>query len=230
MRGAYGAEEGKATKIRVLVASEFALVVEGIRHSVEACNDIEVIGQAADGRDSIEQARSLQPDVVVIDSDVKVLDGFEATRRLLREAPKSKVIILTEHGNRDSVTAALLAGARGCLPKATSSADLASAIRVVHRGEAYLHPSLTTCLVEDYIMLRKTEAHDDPYERLTDREKHVLRLLAEGQTGRGVAQELGIAVKTALGHKAKVMKKLGIHARVELIKYAVRRGLVDLEH
>ncbi len=229
MRGVYGAEEGKATKIRVLVASEFALVVEGIRHSVEACNDIEVIGQAADGRDSIEQARTLQPDVIVIDSDVKVLDGFEATRRLLREAPKSKVIILTEHGTRDSVKAALLAGARGCLSRATSCTDLASAIRTVHQGEAYLHPSLTRCLVEDYVTLRKTAVDDDPYERLTDREKHVLRLIAEGQTGRGVAQELGIAVKTALGHKAKVMKKLGIHARVDLIKYAVRKGLVDLE-
>ncbi len=230
MGGVYGAEEAKTTKIRVLVASGFALVIEGIRHSLEAYEDIEVIGQAADGKDSIEQTWSLQPDVVVIDSSVRLLDGFEAARRLSREVPKSKVIILAERGTRDSVTAALLAGARGCLPKTTSSADLASAIRVVHRGEAYLHPSLTTCLVEDYIMLRKTEAHDDPYERLTDREKHVLRLLAEGRTGRKMAQELGIAVKTALGHKTKVMKKLGIHGQAELIRYALQRGLIDLEH
>jgi len=230
MCGVYGVEEGKATQIKVLVASEFALVIEGMRHSLEACGDIQVIGQAADGKDSIEQARNLQPDVVVIDSSMRVLDGFEATRRLSREMPNAKVIILTERGTRDSVTAAFLAGARGCLPKATSCADLASAIRMVHQGEAYLHPSLTRCLVEDYLVLRKTTAYGDPYESLTDREKHVLRLLSEGRTSREVALQLGIATKTVLGHKDKVMKKLGIHGRAELIKYAVRRGLVDLEH
>lgn len=230
MCGVNGAEEAKTTKIGVLVASELALQREGIRHFLEACEDIEVIGEAADGKDSIEQTRNLQPDVVVMDSTMRVLDGLEAARRLSREVPKSKVIILTERGTRDSVTGALLAGARGCLPKTTSSADLASAIRLVHCGEVYLHPSLTKTLVEAYIMLRKTETHDDPYERLTDREKHVLRLLAEGQTGREVAQELGIALKTALGHKANITKKLGIHSRVELIKYAIRRGIVDLEH
>jgi two-component system response regulator NreC len=160
---------------------------------------------------------------------MRVLDGFEATRHISREMPNTKVIILTELGTRDNVADAFLAGARGCLPMATSRADLVSAIRMVHQGEAYLHPSLTKCLVEDYLILKRAKAHGDPYESLTDREKHVLRLIGDGLTIREMARQLGTAEKTVMGHKDKIMKKLGVHGRISLVKYAVRRGITNLE-
>ncbi len=188
-----------------------------------------MIREAATGQQSVEKTRELKPDVVLMDMTMQVMNGFEATRRLSKEALKTKVIILTDRDTEDNVAGAFMAGAHGCIPKTTTSADLASSVKVVHAGEWYLHPSLTRTLVQTCLSLRKIEALEDPYEQLTHRERHVLRLLAEGQTAPQVAQDLGIAVKTASGHAATVMRKLGIHNRGELIKYAIRRGLVSMD-
>ena len=181
------------------------------------------------GKNSVEETLKLQPDVVVMDISMKVMSGLEAARRLWRQAPKTKVIILVDRDTQESVTGTFLAGARGCILKTTASTDLAFAIRAVQAGQWYLHPSLTKTLVEAYLLLRKAEVRQDPYEQLSEREKHVLRLVAEGRTSRQIAGELGIAVKTVTGHRATAMSKLGIHNRAELIKYAIRRGIVDLE-
>lgn len=216
-------------KISVLVAGEQALMREGIRSLLKAYEDIEVVQEAIDGRQTVEAACNLQPHVVVMDASMKAMNGFEATRHLSRDVPKTNVVILTEHAARDDVIGAILAGAQGCLPKSAPGADLASAIRVVYGGEMYLHPSLTRILVQAYLSLRKLQAPGDPYEQLTERERHVLRLIAEGRTSRQIAQELGIAVKTAAHHRDKVMSKLSIHRQAELIKYAIMRHVVDLK-
>lgn len=214
-------------KIRVLVTGEHTLMHEGLLSLLKAYEDIEVIGEATNGKRSLEETSKLQPDVVVMDMNMKLMNGFEATRQLLRDVPKTKVIILVD--TTENVTGAFVAGARGCIPKATTGADLASAIRMLHKGEVYLHPSLTETLIQDYLSLRKIKAPEDPYEQLSRREKQVLRLVAEGRTSREIAEELGIAVKTALGHRANVMSKLGIHHRTDLTKYAIRRGLITLD-
>jgi len=217
------------SKIRVLVAAELTLMREGVSRLLEGYEDIDVIEEAADGKETIDRAHDLQPDVVLMDITMKVMNGFEATRRLTRQAAKTKVIILTERETKDSVAGAFLAGACGCIPKAASSAELVSAIKAVHSGEMYLHPSLTKTVIQAYLSLRKSEALEDPYEQLTDRQRHLLRLVGEGRTTREIAQDLDIALKTARGHRSNVMKKLGLQRQAELIKYAIQRHLVDLE-
>lgn len=217
-----------ARGIRVLVAGEQVLMCEGMRSLLKGYDDIEVVGEASDGRQAVETTRSLQPDVVIIDTGMKVLDGFEVTRRLLRDAPKTKVVILTGRGSRDDVVRAFVTGAYGCMPKTATSADFASAVRAVHRGEMYLHACLTKTMVEGFLSLRKVGAPEDPYEHLTAREMHVLRLIVEGRTSRQVAEELGLAVKTVVNHRTNVMSKLGIRSRVDLVKYAIRRQIVSL--
>jgi len=221
-----GEPQAETVKVRVLVASGLALVLEAICNSIQHCGGIEVVGRACDGRSSIEQTKSLQPDVVIIDASTRELDSFEAANRLSKEMPDCKVIVLARDAKRERVADALVAGAQGCLPMTTRGADLASAVKEVHRGEMYLHPSLTRCVVEDYIRLTKGE-NGDPYERLTAKEKRVLKLVGEGQSPVQLARRLGISVRTAECHIARIMNKLSIHSRGLLIRYAVKRGLTE---
>ncbi|MDP2919163.1 MAG: response regulator transcription factor [Dehalococcoidia bacterium] len=216
-------------KMKVLVTGEHGLLREGLHRLLGAYEDIDVVGEAEDGKEAVEKACALQPDIVIIDSNLKIMNGMEVTRRLAREAPKIKVIILTDRDTRENVVGAFVAGACGCVPMTTTGADLASAVRAVHKGEIYLHHSLSRTMVNTYLSFRKIEETDDPYEQLTEREKHVLRLVAEGQTSRQIAYELGIAMKTVRRHTAGAMKKLSIHNRSELIKYAIRKGIIQLE-
>lgn len=215
--------------IRAVVASDLALMREGLSTLLRGYENIEVVGEAADGKEAVDRVLQLAPDVVLMDMTMKVMNGFEATRRLSRQAPKIKTIILVDPGIKNSASEAFLAGAYGCIPKSAISADLASAIKAVHTGDMYLHPSLIKALVEIYLSLRKIGAVEDPYEQLTITERQVLRLLAEGRTGREVAQDMGVAVKTVSNHKANIMRKLGIHNRTELIKYAILRRIIDLK-
>ena len=215
-------------RIRVLVTSESHLIREGIDSLMKAYEDVEVIGEAADGKECVEKTRSLEPDVVLVDMTMKAMDGFETTRCLSREMPKTKVVMLADQVSKDTVARTFVVGAHGCVPNTASSANLGQAIRAVHSGEMYLHPSLTKTFIGAFLSLRKIETLTDSYEQLTDREKHVLRLVAEGRTAREIARDLDIALKTASGHRANVMKKLGIHNRTEVIKYALRRGIIQL--
>jgi len=217
------------SRIKVLVTGEPGLMREGIHSSLGAYEDIEVIGEATDGEQSVEKAHNLEPDIVVMGTTVGLINGFEATRRLSKQTLKTKVIILTDRDTRDNIVRAFMVGAHGCITQTVTSTDLASAIRAVHAGQWYLHPSLTKTLVQAYLSLRKIKELGDPYDELTERERQVLRLLAEGQTGTKVAESLGVAVKTALGHTANIMKKLDIHNRAELVRYVIRRDIIDLE-
>ncbi len=150
---------------------------------------------------------------------------LEATRRITKKNPKVKVLILTQHDNREYILSAIKAGVAGYVPKRAMGSELVSAIRAVYKGESFLYPSAASALIEVY--LRQSE--DEPYDRLTDREREILKLIAEGHTSREIAERLFISLKTVLGHRTKIMEKLDIHNRTELIKYAMRKGLVSLD-
>ncbi len=212
-------------KIRVLVVDDHALLRDGIRALLEVHDDIEVVGEATDGREAISLARQLSPDVVLMDIAMPLMDGLEATRRIQKENPQVKVLILTQHDNREYIISSIKVGAAGCIPKRAVASELISAIRVVYQGDSFLYPSVAKVLIKDY--LQKME--QDPYERLTSREREVLKLVAEGHTSQEIADLLCVSVKTVLGHRTKVMEKLDIHNRTELVKYAIRKKLITLD-
>jgi len=217
------------SKIRVLVVDDHAILRDGISALLALQGDIEVVGEATEGREAIEKARQLAPDVVIMDIAMPLMDGLEATRIIRKENPKTRVLILTQYDNKEYVSSSLKAGASGCVPKRAVAAELVSAIRSVHRGDSYLHPSVAKTLIDDYLQRVQSADEGDDYDRLTTREREVLKLVAEGRTTREIADILFISVKTVLGHRTNVMEKLGIHNRTELIKYTIRRGLIEVD-
>ncbi len=212
-------------KIKVLVVDDHAMMRDGIRALLGLYDDIEVVGEASDGREAIDRAHELEPDVILMDIAMPGMDGLEATRRLKKKSPKIKVIGLTQHDNKEYILSTVKAGAVGYVPKKALGSDLVSAIRAVYRGDSFLYPSAATALIQDYL----DQASEEPYDRLTAREREILKLIAEGHTSRAVADMLVISLKTVLGHRTKIMEKLDLHNRTELIKYAIRKGLVSMD-
>lgn len=213
------------TKIRVLVADDHAILRDGIRALLTLYDDIEVIGEASNGKEAIDTIRELLPDVVLMDIAMPFMDGLEVTRRVHKENPKVKILILTQHDNREYILSSIKSGATGYIPKKAVTSELVDAIRVVYRGDSYLYPSVASVLIGDYIQ----RLEHDPYDRLTNREREVLKLIAEARTSREIADLLCISVKTVLAHRAKTMEKLGIHNRTELVKYTIRKGLITID-
>ena len=211
-------------KIRILVVDDHAIMRDGIRALLSMHDDIDIVGEASEGKEAVEKAQELVPDVIVMDIAMLGMDGLEATRRIMKKNPKVKVLILTQHSNKEYVLSAIKAGAAGYVPKRALGSELVSAIRAVHEGGCFLYPSAATALIESYREIEATE----PYDTLTARERETLKLIAEGYTSRRIAEMLFISVKTVLGHRAKIMEKLDLHNRTELIKYALRKGLVSV--
>jgi two-component system response regulator NreC len=210
-------------KIRVLVVDDHTIVRDGICALLALSGDIEVVGEAANGREALDLVRERLPDVVLM----PMLNGIEATRRICKEFPGAKVVALTQFEDKDYVFPLLEAGACGFVSKAAASSELTSAIRYVHRGESFLSPSVAKLMIEDYQQGAALRDRVDPYDQLTDRERDVLKLVAEGYTTQEVADILVISPKTVEGHKSSLMAKLDIHKRIDLVKYALRRGLID---
>ncbi len=213
-------------KIKVLLVDDHAIMRDGIKALLSIYDDIEVIGEASEGREALEMARELNPDVVVMDISMPGMDGLEVTHRLTKRNPKMKVIILTQHDNKEYILSTIKVGAAGYIPKKALGSDLVSAIRAVCSGDSFLYPSAARTLIDDY---RKQAEQPDIYETLTEREREILKLIAEGHTSREIAEALYISQKTVQGHRTKVMEKLDLHNRTELIKYAMRKGLVDID-
>ena len=213
------------SKIKVLIVDDHALLREGIRSLLASHDDLEVVGEAADGREAIEKTRELMPNVVLMDIAMPLMDGLEATRRISGDNPEVKVIILTQYDKKEYLLSGLKSGACGCLPKKVLAHELVAAIRVTHSGDAFLHPSVAKLVIEDYLQ----HVQHDAYDGLTRREREILKLVAEGHTNREIASLLGISVRTVLGHRTNVMEKLDIHNRTELIKYAIRKGLITVD-
>lgn len=212
--------------IRVLVVDDHTIVRDGISALLALAGDIEVVGEAANGSEALEMVKELKPDVVLMDIAMPIMGGLEATRRICKEY-QTKVLVLTQYDDKEYVFPVIEAGASGFISKVAASAELASGIRSVYRGDSYLSPSVARLLVEDY-QRGGTKAGNDPYERLTDRERDVLKLVVEGHTTQEIADMLVVSTKTIEGHKTNLMAKLGIHNRTELVKYALRKGIITI--
>jgi len=215
-------------KIRVLVVDDHAILRDGISALLALAADIEVIGEAENGREAIDRARQLAPDVVLMDIAMPAMDGLEATRRIHKEFPQMKVLTLTQYDDREHLLSLLEAGAEGFISKTAASSDLASAIRSVYQGDSFLSPSVAKLLLKHYRQGARAGKGQDPYDQLTDREREVLKLLAEGHTSREIADTLVISPKTVEGHRTNVMAKLDIHNRTDLVKYALRKGIITI--
>ena len=214
------------SKIRVLVVDDHAMFREGIRSLLQGYDDVEVAGEATQGREAIEKVRQLAPQVVLMDIAMPVMGGLEATRRIQKESPNTRVLALTQYEDSEYILSMLRAGAKGYISKTATASELVSAIRTVYNGECFLYPSAATTLIEEYLM--RVGGEKNEYERLTDREREILQLVAEGRTNREIADTLFISVKTVLRHRTGIMEKLDFHNRTELIKYAISKGLIDV--
>ena len=215
-------------KIRVLVTDDHAIVRDGICALLALTGDIEAVGVAANGKEALEMVKELTPDVVLMDISMPIMGGVEATRRIRKEFPKVKVLALTQYDDKAYVFPVIEAGASGFISKTAVSSELAAGIRSVYRGDSFLSPSVARFLVEDYQQVAGMKGSQDPYEQLTNREREVLKLVAEGHTTREIAAMLVLSPKTVERHKTNVMSKLDIHNRTELIKYALRKGIITV--
>jgi len=215
-------------KIRVLVVDDHTIMRDGICALLALVGDIELAGEAANGIEALEKVRQLNPDVVLMDIAMPIMDGLEATRRIHKEFPNTKVLVLTQYDEKDYVLSIIEAGAQGFISKTAASSELASGIRAVHRGNSFLCPSAAKFLVENYQQGASMMKNHDPYKQLTNREREIFKLLAEGYTTQEIADMLVISPKTVEGHKTNLMAKLDIHNRIDLVKYALRKGIVTV--
>lgn len=216
-------------RIRVLLADDHAVLRAGLRALLAGESDMEVVGEATDGTDAIAQAQRLQPDVLVLDIAMPRVNGLEVIRRLREEGLAVKVLVLTMHSEEQYLLQVLRAGGSGYVLKASADTELMEAIRTVHRGEAFLYPSATALLLEDY-RERKAEDDRDHFEDLSDREREVLALTAAGYTNQEIADKLIISAKTVDTYRSRIMEKLNLHHRSELVKVALRRGLLSVHN
>jgi len=214
-------------KLRILLADDHKIVRDGLRNLLERDPEIVVVGEAEDGREALQLARKLAPDVVVMDIAMPDLNGIEATRQILAEIPKIKIVALSMHSDKRYVSEMLKAGAAGYLLKDCAFEELITAIKTIARGKIYLSPGIAGVVLEEFI---RTGAGADAsaFSLLSDREREVLQLMAEGRTTKEVAAQLHVSVKTIETHRTHIMAKLDIHSIAALTKYAIREGLTSL--
>jgi DNA-binding NarL/FixJ family response regulator len=215
------------SKIRVIIADDHAILREGVRALLSAQPDIEVVGEAVDGKEALEKVAQLDPDVVLMDIAMPGLGGIEASLEIKKAGRRAKILILSQYEDREYVRRLLKSGVSGYVLKKSAGSELANAIRAVHRGGLVLDPEVARVAMEEAGPEKPGEA--DPYEALTDREKQVLKLVAEGRSNKEVAELLGISVKTAMSHREHVMEKLGVHNRTELVRFAIKRGVIRID-
>jgi DNA-binding NarL/FixJ family response regulator len=208
-------------RIRVLIADDHAILREGVRALLAGFPDVEVVGEAADGEQAVERCRALDPDVVLMDVAMPGLGGLEASLAIARECPRTRVVVLTQYADPEYVARFLKAGAAGYVLKRAAGADLLSAVRAAARGGLVLDPA-----VARDALAASSAAPGDPYEGLTAREKQVLKLVAEGRSNKEIADALGIGVRTAMTHREHLMRKLGARSRTDLVRFAIRRGVI----
>jgi DNA-binding NarL/FixJ family response regulator len=215
------------TAIRVMLVDDHKLVRAGLRALLQSLDGVEVVAEAAHGREALSLMVTYQPDVVLMDIGMPEMNGLEATARIVKDYPKSLVIILSMHSSEEYVLKALRAGAAGYLIKDAGSAELEVAVRAVARGESYLSPAVSKHVVGEYV--RRVSGEANPPEVLTPRQREILQLLAEGHSAQDIAQTLSISVKTVETHRAQLMERLDIHDLAGLVRYAIRAGLVNPE-
>jgi two-component system response regulator NreC len=212
--------------IRILLADDHTVLRDGLRAMLERQPDMAVIAEAADGRECVRLAAEQSPDVVVMDIAMPNMNGIEATRRILSERPRIAVVILSMHQDESYVLRSLKAGAKGYLLKDALRADVLEAIRAVAQGRSFLTRKIARMLQEDYVRQLESRGLDDTYDLLTDREREILQLVAEGRANKEVAQFLNVSLTTVETHRTHILQKLGLHTVPELILYAVRKGII----
>ena len=214
-------------QIRILLADDHNVVRRGLRLLLESQPDFEVVGEAADGRQAVEQAEAATPDVVVLDVAMPNLSGIEAAQRIIAARPQTAVVVLSMHSDEGYVLRALKAGAKGYLLKDSAEGDLIDAIKTVSQGKTFFSPEISKMLVEDYVREIRARGIEDSYELLTTREREILQLLAEGKSNKEVAGQLNLSLYTVETHRRNLQDKLNLHSFAELILYAVRKRVIS---
>ena len=212
--------------IRILLADDHAIVRDGVRALLEKQSDMEVVAEAADGREAVQMVDEHLPDVVVMDVGMPTLNGIDATRRIVAAHPQISVVILSMHQDESYVLRSMRAGAKGYLLKDSLRSDVLDAIRAVSQGRSYLTRKISRMMQEDYIREMEQRGLEDSYDLLTDRERDVLQLAAEGKPNKEIAGALNISLTTVETHRTHILQKLGLHSVPELILYAVRKGII----
>lgn len=213
-------------RIRVLIADDHTLVREGLRALLEGQGDFEVIAEASNGREAVDRAIQLRPDVVLMDIGMPELDGLAATRHIVRTNPAIRILVLTVHETEDYFFRVLEVGAHGFLVKDAASTELVAAVRAVHHGGVYLHPPMAKRLVEEYLQRIGSGEERAAHAMLTPREREILALIGAGHTNQEIAEQLSLSINTVQAHRSHIIDKLNLHSRADLMRYAVRVGLL----
>jgi DNA-binding NarL/FixJ family response regulator len=212
--------------IRILLADDHTVIRRGLRALLERQSGFTIVAEAADGREAVELAATLDPDVAVVDIGMPNVNGIEAAGRITDKRPETAVVILSMHADESYVLRALKSGARGYLLKDSPEEDLINAINAVHQGKAFFSPVISKMLAEDYIRQIRQRGVEDSYELLTPREREILQMLGEGNSNKEVARKLNLSLHTIETHRGNLLEKLNLHSTAELILYAVRKGIV----
>lgn len=213
--------------IRILLADDHTILRRGLRLLLESQADFNVVGEAADGREAVEQAERTDPDIAVLDIAMPNLTGIEAAQRILAARPQIAVVVLSMHSDEGYVLRALRAGAKGYLLKDSAEGDLIDAIRAVRRGKTFFSPAVSRMLVEDYVREIRARDVEDSYDLLTSREREILQLIAEGKANKEIAASLNLSLHTVETHRRNLQEKLNLHSFAELILYAVRKRVIS---
>jgi DNA-binding NarL/FixJ family response regulator len=211
---------------RILLADDHTLLRQGLRRILESHADFQVVAEASSGIEAVELAQKFQPDVAVVDVAMKELNGIEATAQILRHSPDTAVLMLSMYSDERYVLRSVKAGARGYLLKDSVEEDLIRAIQLVERGTAFFSPAVARIFQDGFTRLRNLQEVNDRYELLTERERQIYQLLAEGNSNKEIANRLGLSLHTVETHRSRIMEKMGLHSTAELVLSAVRRGLV----
>jgi DNA-binding NarL/FixJ family response regulator len=219
----------KDNRVKVLLVDDHTILREGIRSLLSLEPDIEVVGEARDGLEAVEQVPRTKPDVVIMDMVMPRMNGLEATRQIKKRFPDVRILILSMYDDDEYVLQIIQAGASGYVLKRVATEELVNAIREVYKGSSFLYPPIAAKLIDDYVRRVKGSAAGESHEALTVREREVLKLIAEGNTNHEIAEILCVSKKTVESHRANIMRKLDLHDVTELVKYALRKGLIKLD-
>jgi DNA-binding NarL/FixJ family response regulator len=214
------------SKLRILLADDHTVVRQGLRKVLEERSDWEVVAEAGDGREAVRRAEELQPDVAILDITMPLLNGVEATRQIVRRLPSTRVLVLTMHSDEAYVNQILQAGATGYLLKESADVDLIQAVSAVSQGKSFFSPAIARVMLDDYVRQLAEKGITDRYESLSEREREIFQLIAEGKANKEIAAILSISPSTVETHRARIMEKLDLHSAAEIVLYAVRKGVI----